>query len=173
MERVKLYCRGACRGEITLRPEGARTQVRCAMEDPGDGLYRAFLLGSGGELPLGVLAPEGGQLKLCRWLYGRDIAGLGQLERGEARCSFFFQQDGWRETECPAGLFRSRFLRTRLERTDRAWQRRDGETLLLALPLEEGRPFPLEALFCLGRVETVAGRRCVVYAFRGEKPVPR
>ena len=42
---------------------------------------------------------------------------------------------------------------------------------LLALPAEEGRPFPLECLFCLGRLERVEGQRCVVYAFREEEPV--
>ena len=47
---------------------------------------------------------------------------------------------------------------------------REGELLLLALPLEPGAPFPLEALFCLGRVEQVEGTRCVVYAFREEEP---
>ena len=44
-------------------------------------------------------------------------------------------------------------------------------TILLALPLEEGRPFPLEALFCLGRIQCVEGSRCVVYAFREEEPI--
>ena len=50
---------------------------------------------------------------------------------------------------------------------------RDGDpsVLLLALPLEEGKPFPLEALFCLGRIQRVEGSRCVVYAFREEEPV--
>ena len=43
--------------------------------------------------------------------------------------------------------------------------------LLLALPAEEGRPFPLECLFCLGRLERVEGQRCVVYAFQEEEPV--
>ena len=47
----------------------------------------------------------------------------------------------------------------------------EGRRLLLALPLEEGRPFPLEALFCLGRIQRVEGTRCVVYAFREEEPV--
>lgn len=28
-------------------PNGARTEIIAAMDDPGDGLYRAFLLGSG------------------------------------------------------------------------------------------------------------------------------
>ena len=38
------------------------------------------------------------------------------------------------------------------------------------ITLEPGAPFPLEALFCLGRVEQVEGTRCVVYAFREEEP---
>ena len=42
---------------------------------------------------------------------------------------------------------------------------------LLALPAEAGRPFPLECLFCLGRLERVEGEVCVVYAFQEEEPV--
>ena len=133
MERVPLYCQGERRGEVTLAlwgPNGARTEIVASMDDPGDGLYRAFLLG----------------------------------ERGE-RASF------WRETRCPAQLFQDRFLRERLHVHGRGWWRREEGLLLLALPLERGKPFPLEALFCLGRIESVEGRRCVVYAFREEEPV--
>lgn len=171
MERVKLFCRGDCRGEIVLRPEGSRTEVRASMEDPGDGLYRAVLRGERGELMLGVLAPEGERLELCRRLYSRDIEKLGPLQDGEARCSFQFQQACWRETCCPAQLFQGRFLQSRLRPIGRAWWRREGALLILALPLEEGKPFPLESLFCLGRLEQVEGRRCVVYAFREEEPL--
>lgn len=172
MERVKLYCRGACRGEIVLDPEGPRRSVHVFMPDPGDGLYRAVLRGERGELMLGVLAPEGDRLELRRTFYGRDIEKLGPLLEGEARCSFQFRETGWRETCCPAQLFQGGFFRSRLRPLGRAWWRRDGAVLLLALPLEESRPFPLESLFCLARVEHVAGVRCVVYAFREERPVP-
>lgn len=171
MERVKLFCRGDCRGEIVLRPEGSRMEVRASMEDPGDGLYRAVLRGERGELMLGVLAPEGERLELCRRLYSRDIEKLGPLQDGEARCSFQFQQTCWRETCCPAQLFRSAFFHSRLGSFGRAWWRRDGTVLLLALPLREDGPFPLEALFCLGRMERVDGIPCVVYAFREEEPI--
>lgn len=176
MERLPLYCRGERRGEVTLSlwgPNGARTEIAAAMDDPGDGLYRSFLLGERGELPLGVLAPEGGRLTVCRRFYNRDVAALGQIQRGEARQSFRFEETRlcWRETGCPAQLFQSRFLRERLRPCGCAWWRQEGELLLLALPLEEGKPFPLEMLFCLGRVEHVEGRQCVVYAFREEEPV--
>lgn len=175
MEKVTLYCPGRQAGEICLTPQGARTEIRASLPDPGDGLYRAFLQGERGELPLGVLAPEGPRLTLCRRIYDRDVAALGTLRRGEAHRSFRFQDAPaapcWQQTGCPAGLFRGRFLRERLKNTGRAWWRREKENLLLALPLEPGRPFPLETLFCLGRIEHVEGVRCVVYAFREETPV--
>ncbi len=176
MERLPLYCQGERRGEVTLAlwgPNGARMEIIASADDPGDGLYRAFLQGEQGELPLGVLAPEEGRLRVCRRLYHRDLTPLGKLLRGEARRSFRFEEAGscWRETRCPAQLFKSGFLRQRLQSHGCAWWRRERGLLLLALPLEEGKPFPLEALFCLGRTECVEGRRCVVYAFREEEPV--
>lgn len=178
MERLPLTVQNGERGEVTVCPQGARTELRCSLPDPGDGLYRAFLLGERGELALGVLAPENGRLALCRRLYARDVAELGPLLRGEARRSFRFQDAAiqpdpacWHETRCPAQLFQDRFLQNRLRPVGRAWWRREGMLLVLALPLEEGKPFPLEALFCLGRVQCVEGMRCVVYAFREEEPV--
>lgn len=170
MERVKLRCRGSCLGEITLRDQGGRTEAQATMEDPGDGLYRAVLRGERGELMLGVLAPEEGVLTLRRTVYTRDIAALGRLEEGEARQSFPFRPAGWRETRCPAQLFRSPFFQVRLRGAGRAWWRREESLLLLALPVEAGRPFPLECLFCLGRLERVDGEMCVVYAFQEEEP---
>ena len=173
MERVELYCQERPRGEITLDPRGSRTRVRASMDDPGDGLYRAALLGERGELLLGVLEPTEGRLVLRRELYSRDIARLGPLRRGEARRSFRFGEEAWRETEEPDRLFRSPFLRSRLTACRRAWWRREGDRLILALPLEAGKPFPLEILFCLARVREVEGMTCAVYAFDGgEEPLP-
>lgn len=176
MERLPLYCQGERRGEVTLAlwgPNGARTEIIARMDDPGDGLYRAFLLGERGELALGVLAPENGRLAVCRRLYNRDVSAVGTPVRGEARRSFRFEETKlcWRETCCPAQLFQDRFLVDRLRQAGRSWWRRERGVLLLALPLEKGRPFPLEALFCLGRVQCVEGKWCVVYAFREEEPV--
>lgn len=172
MENCKLYLDGNCRGEVTFTDQGSCTEVRAAIEDPGDGLYRAFLQGPGGELRLGVLEPCGsGTLALCRRLYTRDIRCLGMPMSGEVRRSFpMGAASPWRETVCPRDLFRSDFLRSRLERQGRAWWRREGERLYLAIPLERGWPFPLEALFCLAQIRQVEGRVCAVFAFRGEEP---
>lgn len=171
MERVKLYCQGESRGEITLRQEGSRMQARASMPDPGDGLYRAALAGEGGRLLLGVMEPDGGALVVRRMLYARDVAGLGPQRRGEAWRSFAFQRTSWQETGCPAQMFQGKFLQSRLQGIKRAWWRREDGLLLLALPLLEDAPFPLEAMFCLARVEQVAGTACAVFAFRDETPV--
>ena len=171
MERVKLYCGGQCRGEVTVIPEGARTQVRAVMTDPGDGLYRACLVGERGELPLGVMEPGGGELCVCRRIYSRETAGIGPYLRGEAWCSFRFQEVRWQETGCPDQLFRDDFLQSRLRSIGRAWWRRDRGDLYLALPMEKDGPFPLEALFCFAKVERVEERICAVFAFREEMPV--
>ena len=173
MEEIRLYCRGQPRGTVTLDRGDSRREVEAAMADPGDGLYRAFLVGEKGELPLGVMEPDRGRLTARRRIYARDIAALGPLRRGEARLSFRFGESAWRETDAPGEASALPELRARLEKIPRAWRRREGERLLLALPLEEGGPFPLEALFCLARVERVAGRLCAVYAFdRQGRPLP-
>lgn len=173
MERIELYCGGRAAGEITLESVGSQIEVRGAMAAPGDGLYRAALLGERGELPLGVMEPGGGQLTLRRRLYRRDVATLGPLLRGEARRSFAFsEQRLWRRTARPGDLFQSRWLRERLADCGTALWRREGERLCVALPYAPARPFPLETLFCLARLERIDGKRWVVYSFdRAEKPL--
>ena len=176
MERLPLYCNGAQRGEVTMAlwgMNGTRVEIHASMGDPGDGLYRAFLIGERGELPMGVMAPEGGRMCVCRRVYHKDLDALGTLVRGEARRSFLFENpgNGWRETCCPAQLFQDKFWIERLRPFGRGLWRREGDALLLDLPLAKGKPFPLDFLFCLGRVECVEGVRCVVYWFREGEPV--
>lgn len=172
MERYALYCRGEARGEVTLSPQGACTRVEARMEDPGDGIYRAVLVGSRGRLKLGVLEPEEGALGLRRRPYSRDVAAIGPILRGEAGRSVPFASP-WTAAERPGELLPDAFLSRRLADCGRAWTRREGETLYLALPVEEGKPFPLTALFCLARVQRVKGTLCAVYRFSGEgKPLP-
>ncbi|MBR2894494.1 MAG: hypothetical protein IKC03_02405 [Oscillospiraceae bacterium] len=173
MEEIKLYCRGKICGEVTMREEQGRTEIRCTMDDPRDGLYRAVLVGELGKLMLGVLEPQNGRLTLCRRPYTRDVAQLGTLLRIEVSCSFpFRRRSAWEMVEHPARLFQDAFLRRRLEPVSHAWRRRRGDGVVLAIPLREREPFPLVSLFCLARVERVEGERCVVYRFDStERPL--
>ena len=173
MEEIQLFCRGQPEGRVLLAEGDSRREVCSSMADPGDGLYRAFLVGERGELPLGVMEPVEGRLTVSRRLYSRDIAALGQLKRGEARLSFRFEESAWQSTNDPAEASAVPELHGRLKTIPRAWRRREGERLLLAIPLKEGEPFPLEPLFCLARVLRVEGRLCAVYAFDQEgRPLP-
>ena len=44
-----------------------------------------------------------------------------------------------------------------------AMVREEKSGKLLALPYRESAPFPLAELFCLARIGTVGGRKCVIY----------
>ena len=171
MERIGLYCEGRTVGEVTLHREGCCTEIRASMPDPGDGVYRAVLVGEYGQLPLGVMEPANGCAVLCRRPYSRDVDRLGRLVRGEAGCTAFFQDwtGGWQKTTDTAGLFHDAYIKERLQTASFGWWKREGELLRLALPMDGGKPFPLELFFCLGKVLCVGGRRCVVYSFNQDE----
>ena len=70
--------------------------------------------------------------------------------------------DVWRPVDGET-LFRSAYLNCALSRFPGALIcERERETLL-AIPCAENKPFPLPELFCLARIGTVGGRRCVIY----------
>ena len=174
MERIGLYLAGRECGEVTLRREGCCTEIRASMPDPGDGVYRAVLVGEYGQLSLGVMEPVRGCAALCRRPYSRDVDRLGRLVRGEAECTVFLGKGaaGWQKTADPAGLFSSVCIKERLRTSDGGWWRREGAFLCLALPMDSRKPFPLEHFFCLGNVCCIEGIRCVVYCFdRNEMPI--
>lgn len=173
MEQVTVYCRERSCGEGRIVQENGRADIRITMDDPGDGLYRAALVGERGQLALGVLEPEGGRLTLRRRPYWRDVERLGTLRSVQAVCSFPFRKKGaWQRTEQPDQLVSGDFLRKRLAPLPCAWWRREGTELSLALPLEDEHPFPLVTFFCFGRMDTIGSCRCVIYTFdREERPL--
>lgn len=60
-------------------------------------------------------------------------------------------------------FFRSARLDCALSQLDCAMVRETEDGRLLALPYSERATFPLPELFCLARIGTVGGRRCVIY----------
>lgn len=168
MQTCPLYVRGRAAGEVTLRAEGGTTLVRAALPGREVGICRAVLVGEKGEKLLGVMEPVERETVITRRLYTRDVQALGKLLRGEVRS----QHSPWQRTDRPAELLRDAHLRRRLEQRREGWWRREGTVLHLALPVEEGRPFPLECCFCFARIRRVEGRRCAVFLFDEEgRPV--
>ena len=169
MERLKVYCMDSCAGEAVIERRDGRAEICVTMKDPGDGLYRAVLVGESGELALGVLEPRRGALRLGRKPYARDVERLGKLKGVQAKCSFVFPQKcAWQKTFRAGELVNSAFLRERLSAVSRAWWRREGKMLILALPLKRDEPFPLECMFCFGKIGCVEGERCVIYTLDGQ-----
>lgn len=173
MNQIPLYCRGKSCGAATLRESEGRLEICGDMPDPGDGLYRAVLVGERGELSLGVMEPKDGALVLRRKPALCDIARIGAVKCVRTGCSFsFHKKSPWNQTSCPAELFRDSFLRDRLTMQSCGWWRRGQNRLTLALPLRSDAPFPLEALFCFARAEQVEGELCAVFAFdENETPI--
>lgn len=172
MKQVPLYCRGIGCGVATLREMEGRLEICGEMPDPGDGLYRAVLVGERGELPLGVMEPKNGALVLRRKPALCDTARIGAVRCVRAGCSFSFQKKVvWNQTSCPAELFHDPFLCDRLAAQRCAWWRRGAHRLTLALALKTDAAFPLEALFCFARIERVEGELCAVFVF-DEKETP-
>lgn len=173
MEQLKVFCRNSCQGEATVERTDGRAEIEVSMKDPADGLYRAVLTGECGQLPLGVMEPHHGALVLRRRPYLRDVERLGVLNGIQVSRSFSFHRaEAWKKADHPAELVKSVFLKERLGQHHVAWWKKSGDSLRLALPLDEDAPFPMEALFCFARLESVDGRHCVVYTFdQNEKPV--
>ena len=170
MEQVKLYCRGNSCGTATLREMDGRLEVCAEMDDPGDGLYRAVLVGERGELSLGVMEPKDGALVLRRRPALCDVARVGAIRFVQAGCSFSFRKKtAWNQTSCPAELFRDPFLRARVSEQPRVWWRREAGRLTVAFPLVVDAAFPLESMFCFARTERIEGEVCVVFSFDGEE----
>ena len=173
MQQIGLYYEESVCGAASLHGEGNRVEITAQMRDPGDGLYRAVLMGERGELPLGVMEAENGSLVLRRRPDRSALTSLGALRGVRVFRAFAFRRKNeWNETARPAQLFESEFLKERTETLPLAWWRRTGERLIVALPLRDNMPFPLEALFCFARIGTVEGCPCAIYAFdRQEIPV--
>lgn len=173
METLKtLHCGKMC-GEARVRVTGERIEIAVEAEDPGDGLYRAVLVGERGRLTLGMPEMTCGRLRLCRRPFRRDVEQLGKLLAVETVCAFRFpEKTVWEEAEDPSVLLRTAWIARALASAGRVRYRREGDRLVLALELKKDGAFPLETLFCFAGVERVAGERCVVYEFdRAETPL--
>ena len=170
MDKFPLLWKERSVGELTAEREALYTcfSVRCAL--PGEGLWCAWAVGDRGELRLGVLEPQGDAAVLRRRFSHRMTAPAGRLLRGEVRpAACRAPAPDWAPVSDAAALFRSEGLRQRLRDVPGLLWRREGETLLLAVPYDPRRPMPLMPLFCFARPRRVRGERYLVFAFDGEE----
>lgn len=137
------------RVEWSVREQGPRAVIEVWRKDDGEGLYKAYLAGPGGRIPLGALMPEGGRLFLRRVLSIDSLRRQGvwpvRQVGEELACSFHSRPEPL--------VWEDEVLRRCAARLPRHTVRREGENFFLSFPFDPCEPFPLVPLFCFGRVE--------------------
>lgn len=147
-------------GELTVRAEGLYTvfEVSAPLRD---GLWCVWAVGRDSALRIGIPEPMDGRLRLCRRFSRQLTAPAGPLLRGELR-PLAEEREQWsplKPSALPAPLWQKlQGLRGVLS------CQRDG-LWLVAVPRNDGAPFPLEPMFCFARSRRVRGRMCWVFAF--------
>lgn len=156
MER-EIFADGRAAGTLRTEPDGTDTcfSLSCRL---GPGLWRLWAEGTAGRLLLGTLE-GGGPVTLRRRFSDRLVRPVGTVVRGLAEEVGAARADAWRPAREVPSFPAAAAL------PEGALVRRAGSVWLAAVPCVEDAPFPLTELFCLARIETVAGRRCVVFAF--------
>ena len=152
-------------GELTVMPEALYTvfDVSC----PGrEGLWCASAVGETGTLRIGVLEPEKGRLHICRRFSRQLTAPLGTVLRGELR-SLDEEREHWAPLK--PDTLQSPYLRRSLGPLPGVLTCRSEGLRLVAVPRDDRRPFPLEAMFCFACSRRVKGRECWVFRFDGRE----
>ena len=152
-------------GELTVTPEALYTafDVSCPRRE---GLWCAWAVGRTGRLRIGVLEPEAGYLRIRRRFSRELTAPLGTVLRGELR-SLNEERERWE----PLGpdTLKSPYLHRQLGPLPGVMTCRTDGCRLIAVPRDDSRPFPLEAMFCFASSRPVKGRSCWVFRFDGRE----
>lgn len=172
MDKFPLLWSGRPAGELATEKEPLYTWFTARCHLPEEGLWCAWAVGEQGELRLGVLEPEGGQMSIRRRFSDRMTAPLGRLLRGEVR-SAVEDASVWEAVPEPERFFRTPWLRRQLRGVKGALTRRGEGWRQLALPYDPRKPYPLVPMFCLSRIRRLGEERYVIYTFdRQEWPIP-
>lgn len=161
------------RGWLTLQDEGLRVRCSGELRDDGRGLYKGYLLGSGGRFLLGTFLPEQGRLYLRRSLSLDELRRRGMWPPEGAQAELAFVPGHPARPRAPAGWsweansarLMGEPLLARAAGNAGAFLRREEGGFLLAFPWPEGTAFPMTPLFCFARVEELEGRRYAVFPF--------
>ena len=159
-----IYDGDTAAGELEVSPWGGYFRFRALCRTKRRGVFRLVAESGGRLLPLGVMTPSGSGFGLERRFSPAALRSMG-LERID-RCRLTQDWDGgWGEEEDPAGLFRDGELRElgKSLAGKGVLSRREGETVLLAVPLEPGQPFAAMPIFCFGCPQVINGKTLLAF----------
>ena len=156
-------------GRLRFWEDAGRVFFRCERAADGEGIYKVWIRGDGGEMLLGTLAPEGEKLVLGRAIWQMELRRSGCWPVRGGRCCLAVPfgnraGDGWYWEEDP-----SRYVDQETAALGE-WQRmlvckRGKGGVQLAIPWHRDKPIPLSALFCLAWTERIWGELCLVWKF--------
>lgn len=155
-------------GQLKIEPDGGFVRCEATRVNDGQGIYKVWLTGAGGNLLLGTLAPERGMLHLCRRVSRDSLARAGcwPVVGGRSVLAFSFVRSGW-VREAADRRMTDPVLRQSVRGVS-ARIRGETDGFRLAVPFDTARPFPLTPVFCFARVEPVEGQLCAVFCFDGQ-----
>lgn len=165
MERLPIMYQGAQVGELAVEHLAGDVGFSARCTGMGKGLWCLWVVGSTGELRLGVLEDRGREAVFSRRFSQRMTAPLGHLLRGELRSAGESRGSIWQSVSRPEALFRTPWLRRALTGAEGALIKKAGKGCFLALPYSPERPFPLTPLFCFCRICRIEQREYAVFCF--------
>ncbi len=154
-------------GTLEVSRQGGYFRFRAACSVECGELMRLAVRSGERTADLGVLAPEEGLWRLDKRFSPAALRALGIGEIGACflcRCV----PAGWAAEPEPGRLLADGLLRRLCAGFSGALTRREGEDVLLALPLID--PFPLLPVFCLGTLRRLEGRPYLLFRIFDGKP---
>ena len=179
MEKIPLLCRGKRIGEAEAERQSLYLCLRVRTVRR-EGLWRAWAVGTAGELRIGALEPLGTEAAISRRFSSRSLAPIGKLLHVELRPESVLDKadvpsmssgsdfptgapsaSAWKSAgENPLQDFR---FRRQIQHLQNVLECREKERRYLAFPA--GNAFPLPELFCFARARRIGGRNYWVFAF--------
>ena len=186
----ELYVEQQALGTVTAESEGNRVRLTARCPVLGNGIYKAFLSGSGGQLSVGVMMPHGGEMTARRSVSSREWEALGTISRGEAMMTTRFgpataepvssvtdtdsdADSEWLPERNASRLFSDPAVAALWADVQECYVKKANGGHLLAAVLQEKAPFSPVPMFCLGSPQTVRGKPCIVFRLNpAGHPIP-
>lgn len=172
MDKFPLLWEGKPVGEMTTCQNGQETVFSLWCDLPKEGLWSLWVVGTHGELRLGMPQVQDERGRLEKRFSRRMTDPLGRLLRGELRsterkCASVV----WKPAREGSGFHTSWLARQLWNRPGVLWAG-VGTGRLIAVPYEPKEPFPLMPMFCFVKLQMIQERPYLVLQLNEkEEPV--
>ena len=170
MEKFPVFWKKQAVGELTVEREPLYSWYTVRTCLPEEGLWSAWLIGSGGDFRLGVLESDDCGAILRRRFSDRMLMPYGNLLRVELRAVAKIQ-NAWEQVLDPEKYFRTAFLRTSLCEYQNLLVKQAEKSFKVAILYDKEKRFPLLELFCFAEFFIINGKEYLVYSFDPEEQI--